>query len=327
MSLTSTTPASTTSAVPLEIAIVGLGKIARAQHVPAILANPAFRLCAVVDPAASLPGVPAYTGLADLFAAQPDCAAVALCTPPDVRCDLARQALAAGRHVLLEKPPAPSVTLAQTLHRAAEQAGRTLFATWHSRFAPLVEPARQWLAGRRIDRVEITWCEDVRVWHPGQAWLFEPGGLGVFDPGINALSIATAILPGPLAMTHAHLSIPEGRCGPIAADLALVHDQAQGMAPVTAPVTARFDFRERTGERWDIVVTTDAGTLALRRGGMELVTPEGTRSAPDAEYPLLYAHFHELIRQGRSEVDLAPLQLVADAFLQASSVTVPDYPY
>ena len=51
-----------------------------------------------------------------------------------------------------------------------------------------------WLAGRTIRRVECTWKEDVRVWHPGQAWIWEPG-IGVFDPGINALSVLTRILP------------------------------------------------------------------------------------------------------------------------------------
>jgi hypothetical protein len=43
--------------------------------------------------------------------------------------------------------------------------------------------------------VEIVWHEDVRKWHPGQQWIWEPGGFGVFDPGINALSIATRIFP------------------------------------------------------------------------------------------------------------------------------------
>ena len=74
-------------------------------------------------------------------------------------------------------------------------------------------------------------------------------------------------------------------------------------------------------------MTTDAGLLELRRGGAELVTPEGQQSAPEAEYPAIYARFRELIARGESDVDLAPLQLVADAFLQARAVGVPDYPY
>ena len=46
--------------------------------------------------------------------------------------------------------------------------------------------------------MEILWHEDVHKWHPGQQWIWEPGGFGVFDPGINAFSIATKIFPGGL---------------------------------------------------------------------------------------------------------------------------------
>ena len=46
------------------IAIVGMGKIARDQHVPEIAASPAFSLAATVDPAARLDGVEAYADLA-----------------------------------------------------------------------------------------------------------------------------------------------------------------------------------------------------------------------------------------------------------------------
>jgi D-galactose 1-dehydrogenase len=57
-------------------------------------------------------------------------------------------------------------------------------------------PAKAWLAGKRqVARGRITWREDVRKWHPGQDWVFEPGGMGVFDPGINALSILTISCP------------------------------------------------------------------------------------------------------------------------------------
>ena len=37
----------------------------------------------------------------------------------------------------------------------------------------------------------------------------------------------------------------------------------------------------------------------------------------DGEYPAMYRHFVELVRGGRSDVYLAPLRLVADAFLCA----------
>ena len=206
---------------PLRVAIVGFGKIARDQHVPAIAATEGVELAAIASRNASLPGVPHVATLDELLRDGPPVDAVALCTPPQVRRAQAAMALAAGKHVMLEKPPGATVGEIKPLVTAARAAQRTLFATWHSRFAPAVEPARQLLAGRKVNAVRISWKEDVRVWHPGQAWIWQPGGLGVFDPGINALSILTRILPQPLFVTSADLAFPANRDAPIAATLAL----------------------------------------------------------------------------------------------------------
>jgi len=78
-----------------------------------------------------------------------DIDAVALCTPPQVRHVQAAAALKASKHVLLEKPPGATVSELEPLVAAARQTGRTLFATWHSRFAPAVEPARSFLRTAR----------------------------------------------------------------------------------------------------------------------------------------------------------------------------------
>ena len=293
----------------LRLAIVGFGKIARDQHVGAIAATPGVTLAAVASRNASLPDVPHFTTLDDLLRDGPPIDAVALCTPPQVRRGQAASALAAGKHVMLEKPPGASVSELDPLIEMAERSGRTLFATWHSRYAPAVEPARAWLAARRIDSVHINWKEDVRVWHPGQGWIFEPGGLGVFDPGINALSILTRILPRPVFVTAAELCFPANRDAPIAANLAL--SDASGVS-----VMAEFDFRQTGPQSWDIVVETDRGRMTLLGGGKRLdVDGKVVADAPDAEYRGLYKRFVELTATGASDVDLTPLRLVADAFM------------
>ncbi len=294
---------------PLRIAIVGFGKIARDRHVPAITATEGVALAAVADPNASLAGVPHAATLEALLRDGPPIDAVALCTPPQVRRAQAAIALAAGKHVMLEKPPGATVAEIGPLLTAATAARRTLFATWHSRLAPAVEPARQLLAGRRITAVRIVWKEDVRVWHPGQDWIWQPGGLGVFDPGINALSILTRILPQPLFVTSADLSFPANRAAPIAATLTLKD-------PEGLPISADFDFRQTGPQIWDIHVDTDAGSVVLSSGGAKLsVGNEQHVDAIKAEYPALYRRFIQLTATGESDVDLAPLQLVADAFL------------
>jgi D-galactose 1-dehydrogenase len=294
---------------PLRIAIVGFGKIARDQHVPAIAATEGAVLAAVASRNASLEGVPHVTTLDELLRDGPPVDAVALCTPPQVRRAQAAIALAAGKHVMLEKPPGATVAEIGPLLTAAAAARRTLFATWHSRFAPAVEPARQLLAGRRIAAVRIAWKEDVRVWHPGQDWIWQPGGLGVFDPGINALSILTRILPQPLFVTSADLAFPANRATPIAATLRL--SDASGL-----PISAEFDFRQTGPQSWDIHLDTDSGPVTLSSGGAKLSAGGVPHLiAAEAEYPGLYRRFVQLTATGESDVDLAPLQLVADAFL------------
>src|SRR5690242_3307526 len=103
----------------LRVAIVGFGKIARDQHVPAIAATAGIELAAVASRNASLPGLPHFETLDELLREAPAIGAVALCTPPQVRSAQAASALAAGKHVLLEKPPGATVAeLAPLMARA-----------------------------------------------------------------------------------------------------------------------------------------------------------------------------------------------------------------
>jgi D-galactose 1-dehydrogenase len=300
----------------IKIALIGLGKIARDQHIPALAANNDFELIAVASPHNKLSGVANYSDLAALLKEVPEVGAVAICTTPQVRFDIARYALQHRLHVLLEKPPGMSVSEVIALADLAKQHGVALFASWHSRHACGVEPARAWLSERLIRRVSVSWKEDVRVWHPGQSWIWEPGGLGVFDPGINALSILTRIIPGTLALQSADLSFPENCATPIAARLLL-------REPGGAPVQVDLDFLQTGPQTWDIRIETDAGVLELSLGG-KILTIDG-REAPTSgitEYADLYAHFAELVKDRRLDVDTAPLQLVADAFLCGRRVAV-----
>lgn len=292
----------------IRVAIVGVGKIARDQHLPAIAAHPDFTLVAGVSHRGAAPGVANFQDMADLAASGIGVDAVALCTPPTGRHLLAAAALQQGWHVLMEKPPGATVSELIPLPPLAAAARRTLFATWHSRFAPGVAPAAAWLAGRQLRSATATWHEDIRRWHPGQDWLLAPGGLGVFDPGINALSILTAILPGPLAVREAILHIPANRQAPIAA--------AVGMAVGAVPVALDLDLRASGEQRWTIAVETDGGVLTLSEGGHRLAIDGAEQVvASSDEYPALYARFATMIAAGQSECDVRPLQLVADAFL------------
>ena len=294
---------------PLRIGLVGFGKIARDQHLPAIARTDGAELVAVASRHGEAPGVRNYKDVETMLAAEPELDAVAMCQPPQFRYEAARQALAAGRHVFLEKPPGATVSEVEALIALAQDKGVSLFASWHSRYAAAVAPARDWVAGRAIRKLQITWKEDVRHWHPGQTWIWEAGGFGVFDPGINALSILTAIVGEPIRLCAAQLEVPSKRQAPIAAQLPL---KTAG----EAPIEAEFDFRQTGPQSWDIRVEADDGVLLLSEGGNKLaVDGVAQAAAPEGEYPAMYRHFVDLVRARRSDVDLAPLRLVADAFL------------
>lgn len=304
---------------PIRLALVGLGKIARDQHLPSITADPRFELVAIVSRNAELDGVAHFTALADLLASDVAIDAVALCTPPQPRHALAHLALAAGKHVMLEKPPGATLSEVEDLRQAAAARGLTLQTTWHSRYAVGVEPAREWLADRAIKAVRINWKEDVRVWHPGQDWIWEAGGLGVFDPAINALSIVTRILPRPFFLSKGVLHVPENRQSPIQAELDF--RDAAG-----APIRAELDFLQTGPQSWDIEVDTDGGALKLTNGGAKLwIDGQLMQEGPDREYPGLYDAFAKLIADGASDVDVSPLRHVADAFLLSERVVAPAF--
>jgi len=288
------------------LAIVGVGKIARDQHLPAIAKNPAFTLAAAVSRNAEVAGVDNFKSLPELLKNRRDISALALCTPPEVRFKMAWDALQAGKHVLLEKPPGATLSEVETLKALADEKGLTLYASWHSRHGAGVEPARDWLP---IRRVRIVWKEDVRRWHPDQAWIWQAGNLGVFDPGINALSILTRIMAHPVHISEADLEFPADCQTPIAAKL-------QFYDPMGAEISAEFDWRHQGRQSWDIQVETDDATLLLSEGGRKMQV-DGTLvvEGPDHEYDAIYARFASLLALGQSEVDLAPLRHVADAFM------------
>ncbi len=295
--------------MPIRIAIVGYGKIARDQHGPAIAADPRFVLAAVVSPRAPADaGVPLFPSTEAMLGAMAgELDAVAICTPPTVRLAVARAAFAAGLDVLLEKPPATTLGEIEEMERLGRESGRTLFTAWHSQHAAAVADARAALSGRTVRALQICWLEDVRKWHPGQEWIWAPGGFGVLDPGINALSIATRILPERLFVREALLSFPENRQTPIAARIAFEGER----------FGADMDWRHSEGERWTIRVETEDGTtLEVLDGGARMaLNGELRKPAGAGEYPSLYARFADLIEARESDVDREPLRIVADAFL------------
>jgi len=293
---------------PIKLGIVGVGKIVRDQHLPAVAKDPDYRLVAAASRHGKVENIPNFPAIEAMLDAVPELEAVSLCMPPQFRYDAARTALMAKKHVFLEKPPGATVSEVEDLKALATANGVSLFASWHSRYAPAVEAARAFLGSTTIRSAAINWKEDVRRWHPNQEWIWAPGGFGVFDPGINALSIVTHILPA-MFITSAVLDFPENRAAPVAAHV--VFRTSNGL-----PVRMELDWLQTGPQSWDILADTEAGQMVLSGGGSKLaIDGRIVHDEPEAEYPSLYKRFAEIVRAGTSDVDLAPLQHVADAFM------------
>ena len=301
------------------MAIVGVGKIARDQHIPAIAGNPALKLVATASRHAAVAGAASFPTIEALLDSTVGIDAVSICTPPQQHYQAVKLALARHKHVLLEKPPCTSLAQFDHLAALAQAAHRTLYQTWHSRHALGVAPASRLLRERKLRRVRVSWKEDVRRWHPGQTWIWQAGGFGVLDPGINAFSILTQIIAAPIFASSALLFVPSNCEAPIAADIELVTDSG-------VPIQVQLDFRHTGIQTWTIDLETDAGPINLSAGG-SVLSVANERVAPDAnvlasEYEAIYRRFGELIAAGESEVDARPLQLVADVFMVARHIAV-----
>lgn len=159
----------------LRIAIVGCGRIAR-QHAAAIRAcDDATILAAVVDSDVArarelgqMYGAP-FSGDFDALLESPQIDALVLCTPNALHAAQSMRALAAGKHVLVEKPMAESVADAEAMAAAARHHERILAIGQTLRHTAPV----RWLQDHlhdygRLRAVEVSMC--VRWDGPQAAW-------------------------------------------------------------------------------------------------------------------------------------------------------------
>lgn len=306
--------------MPISVGIVGLGKIALEEHIPVLRGDAAFDLVACAGAKVALSGMATFPGIAEMLDGCPGLDAVVICTPPQAHFAAARLAFERKKHVLLEKPPCPTVGEFEELAALSKSAGVTLFQTWHARESEAVEQATRWLAQRTVRSGRVVWKEDVRQWHPGQAWIWQDGGFGVLDAAINAISILSAVIPDVIEVQSAHLLVPENCANAIAAEVTF-------RTGAGAVIDADFDFRDCPEQCHTIELQTDNGPLALGWPGFGVIDG-GMRvqlGSQREEYAALYRRFAALIESGASDIDKRPLELVAEILRIANRSTVPPF--
>lgn len=305
------------------IAVIGVGKIAQDQHLPVIDASPDFELAATVSTRGlSHNGLPVFKTPGELYAAMPEIDLVSICTPPGIRHQYVREALDAGKDVMMEKPPTTTISELDDLIAHAAKTGRVLYQTWHSQYNAAVDQALTILKAEGVNEARIDWRESVRKWHPGQDWVWEPGGFGVCDPGINAFSIFTKVMPYPVFVEASKLTFPANRQTPVDAEITFKSGEAH-----KPKLSCGFNWLEESGEIWTIRFVTGKGNeVKLEGGGRTLrVNGEVKLAHGDEEYAAMYAHFAKLLDKRQSDVDAAPLRLMSDVFLMGARVNGPDF--
>jgi predicted dehydrogenase len=201
----------------LRLGIVGYGTGGRHFHAPFVAAAAGITLVGVVTRSeerraavgADWPGVPTYDSLGELLAAGVD--AVTITTPPATRRELVLEAVAAGVHVVADKPFAPSAHAAGELERAADEAG-VMLSVFHNRrwdadirtLAHVVASGTLGTLWRVHSRFDL---DDPATLEPGPS-----GGL-LRDIGSHVVDQMVWLL-GPVRTVDAHLDwvdLPEGR--------------------------------------------------------------------------------------------------------------------
>jgi predicted dehydrogenase len=122
----------------VKLGLVGFGFGGRIFHAPFITAADGVDLAGIVtrspvrraEAAEEYPEVPLYGSLTELLAAGVD--AVVITTPPETRRELVLEAIAAGVHVVADKPFAPNAEVARELVKAAADAG-VILNVFHNR--------------------------------------------------------------------------------------------------------------------------------------------------------------------------------------------------
>lgn len=261
--------------------LVGFGKVAEAAHLPAFRESPGFSLEAVVeaDPArrqaatAALPGARVYSTLAEAAARERGLDFADIAAPPWLHVPLALEALAAGLHVLCEKPLATSPEELEALASAAQDAGRALVCVHNWKKAPLVARLKELLDDGAAGPVREAHWHVLRTKpaaDAGGSWRLDParsGGGVVMDHGWHAFYLIGWLLGRRAGGAHAVLS-PSAR----AEDEASVLVDFEGV-----PASLRLSWRAPARGHWGLFRGPEGSVeilddrLVVRRSGSETV--------------------------------------------------------
>ena len=209
----------------VQVGLIGCGRIA-SLHVLGYLDHPQAELTALCDAdAAQLQqgqsewgAKRTYTDYRDLLG-DPDVNAVEILLPHHLHKAVAIQALQAGKHVSLQKPPTLTLGDLQMVHAAALDAGRRLRVFENFMYYPPHVKARELVhegaigepLSVRIKTAAGRFDDGWRVPQASQAWRMDPetcgGGPTCFDHGYHCFNMGRFFIPEPVERVHAWIHV------------------------------------------------------------------------------------------------------------------------
>lgn len=268
---------------PIGVAIAGLG-FGQTVHLPALNACSGTVPVALWHPrhdrleaACQQTGLPGSSDF-DAILADPRVEAVVIATPPAPRAELARRALEAGKHLLLEKPVTLNADAAEALQRLALQRGLSVAVDFEYRAVPLFQQLQELLAGGVLGEpvlVKLDWLMGSRA-DPARPWSWysdaAAGGGVIGALGTHAFDLMHWLV-GPTRTLQAQLSTAirerpladgSGRQAPVdAEDIALLQLELEGADGQAVPAQINLASVTRRGRGCWLEVYGREGTAVL----------------------------------------------------------------
>ncbi len=200
----------------IRLAFLGCGKVAKAhakrlrRHRAEVAVGFASRDGARAEAFARECGGTAHGTYEQAFASK-DVDAVAVVTPPNTHLELTLAALAAGKHVVLEKPPVPRAADFARVAEAAAAAGKQVFVAENYQYKPLLRRVRGLLADGQIGDPLFIHVNAIKHQRDG-GWRADPAlalGGALYEGGIHWVDFM-ASLGLPIRAVHGIAPKPAG---------------------------------------------------------------------------------------------------------------------
>ena len=299
----------------VNIGVIGTGAIAQVVHLPILKRLPDLAVTAVVDSRldkaktiAERFDIPAVAGTLGELPEDVPVDAVLVSTPNHTHASLVLDALERGKHVLCERPLAPSSEDTERLIRAAESAGLQLMVAMNLRYRLDLRAIRQFVASGELGElilIRSLWLTRINR-RPNRGWRLDgasAGGGVMMDLGVQALDVALWLLGYPEVERVSARTHPASAVEDTAVALLALEDGT------TVQVEVSWELRdERDRQSLDVLGTSgSAGTDPFRvllelETGLSDVTPPLDVDEPglyNASYRQEWAEFLRIVRGER----------------------------